>query len=134
MKRPVTPWPCDLTAPHPERLGQRIRELRVDAEMTQDELAARMGSYRPVVGRIERGKHLLTTAGLERVAVALDLDVPTIAVVLDDEWAEGAEEARHQGDDPYSRYERRKAELGRTACSAAEYERELAAIADEEGV
>jgi hypothetical protein len=48
--------------------------------------------------------------------------------------AEEPREARHQGDDPYSRYERRKAALARTACSAADYERELAAIAAEEGV
>ena len=43
-------------------------------------------------------------------------------------------EARHDGDGAWEAYERRKAELGRTACSAAEYERELAAIAAEEGV
>jgi hypothetical protein len=39
---------------------------------------------------------------------------------------------RHLPD--YEAYERRKAALAHTACSAAEYERELAAIADEEGV
>lgn len=134
MKRPIAPCPCDLTAPHPERLGQRVRELRVDAELTSDELARRIGSHGAIVRRIERGTHTLSLRVLEQVATALDLDVATVAVVLDDAWAEGAEDARHQGDDPYSRYERRKAVLTRTARSAAEYERELGRIADEEGV
>jgi hypothetical protein len=44
------------------------------------------------------------------------------------------EDGRHQGDDPYSRYEAGKAEIGRTACSAAEYERRLRELADKEGV
>ena len=52
-------------------------------------------------------------------------------IVLDGEWAYGA---RHQGDDPLARFERRKAVLARTARSAADYERELGRIADEEGV
>jgi hypothetical protein len=43
-------------------------------------------------------------------------------------------DARYDGDGPWERYERRKAVLTRTACSAAEYERELGRIADEEGV
>lgn len=137
MKRPVTPRPGDLAAPPRIRLGQHIRELRVDAEMSCRELAHRLGSHEPVVRRMERGQHTVTLLVLERVADVLELDVPTIAVVLDDAWAEGAQqaqEARHEGDDPWSRYERRKAELASTACSTAEYELELGRIADEEGV
>jgi len=42
--------------------------------------------------------------------------------------------ARHDGDGAWAAYERRKAVLTRTARSAAEYERELGRIADEEGV
>lgn len=137
MKRPLTPRPCDLTAPPAKRLGQHIRELRVDAEMTVGDMARRLGSHEPVVRRMERGRHTVTLLVLERVADVLELDVPTITVVLDDAWAEGAQEAqeaRHEGDGPWQRYERRKAELARTAGSAAEYEAGLREIADEEGL
>jgi len=81
---------CDLTLPPQQRLAERIRELRLDAEFTQAEVARRTGIHRPIVGRIERGLHLLSIETLTRVAVALEIDVETICVVLDDEWTRGA--------------------------------------------
>jgi len=53
-------------------------------------------------------------------------------IVLD--GIDAPDDARHQGGDPLARFERRKAALARTALSAADYERELSRIADEEGV
>ena len=50
------------------------------------------------------------------------------------EAASNTQDVRHEGDDPWQRYERRKAELASTTCSTAEYELELGRIADEEGV
>lgn len=44
------------------------------------------------------------------------------------------EEARHVGGDPWTRYERGKALIARTARSAAEYEERLRRLADREGV
>lgn len=65
-------------------------------------------------------------------------DVEALRVIgeaaLAREAANDGEEARHGGDDPWSKYERAKAVLARTARSPTEYEQELKAIADMEGV
>lgn len=62
-------------------LGARIRELRLDAELTQDELAARVGTKREIVGRIERGLHLPSWHTLAEIAFGLDIDLPTLLLV-----------------------------------------------------
>lgn len=67
-------------------VGARIRELRGDAEVSQAELARRIGTHRPIMSRIERGIHEPSLETCERVAAALDLDVATLLVCLDDEW------------------------------------------------
>lgn len=84
------PEPCDLSAAPWLRLGQRIRELRVDAEMTQVELAERCGVERPHVNRWEHGKHTLSVETLVRAAAGLDVDLETVCVVLDERWCASA--------------------------------------------
>jgi transcriptional regulator with XRE-family HTH domain len=74
-------------------VGARIRELRLDAEMSQRELALAIGSHRPVIGRIENGRHLVDLRIVGRIAAALELDVATVLVCLDDEWCAAAKEA-----------------------------------------
>lgn len=93
MPRP-TPCPCDLTAPPRQRLAMRLRELRIDAEMTRYELADRVGTSATALSALEHGRRNVSTSMLERVAAALELDVPTVAVVLDETWAEGARRAQ----------------------------------------
>ena len=64
-------------------LGARIRELRVDAEMTQDELAERVASDREIIGRLERGLHLPTWRTLAEIAIGLDIDLATLLAGID---------------------------------------------------
>jgi transcriptional regulator with XRE-family HTH domain len=97
----VIPCPCDLTAPVRQRIGGRLRELRVDAELTQEQVAVRTGMHRPVVGRLERGIHDVSLDALARYAGALDLDLGTVCCVLDDEWINGALEAERQMHTPH---------------------------------
>jgi transcriptional regulator with XRE-family HTH domain len=69
-----------------ERVGARIRELRLDAEMSQRQLADRVGLHRPVMGRIERGLHQTDLHTIARIAHALELDLLTVlAPCLDQE-------------------------------------------------
>ena len=69
-----------------ERVGARIRELRLDAELKQRELADLIGVPRPVMGRIERGVHQTDLHTVARIAHALDLDLLTVlAPCLDQE-------------------------------------------------
>lgn len=64
-------------------LGARIRELRLDAEMTQDELAHRVDSKREIISRIEHGHHLPTWRTLAEIAIGLDIDLATLLIPLD---------------------------------------------------
>lgn len=77
-------------------VGARLRELRIDAEFSQRDIAARMGSHRPIVGRIERGVHALGMRTVARYAEALELDVETVLVCLDPAWRAAGEEARSE--------------------------------------
>lgn len=72
--------------PLAKRVGARLRELRLDAEITQAELARRVKIHRPIVGRVERGVHLLRLEEVARYAAALELDVVTVLVCLDENW------------------------------------------------
>jgi transcriptional regulator with XRE-family HTH domain len=54
-------------------VGRMIRELREARQLSQRELAARIGTAQSVVGRLEAGGSRPTLATLERVAAALDL-------------------------------------------------------------
>jgi len=61
------------------RLGQRIRELRLAAGLTQAELARRTGIHRPNIARVEAGRHTPSLETLARLATAIG--VPTTAVL-----------------------------------------------------
>ena len=63
------------------RLGARIRELRLAANLTQAELAKRTGIHRPNIARVEAGRHTPSLETLARLASAIG--VPTTRV-LDD--------------------------------------------------
>ncbi|MFK7989241.1 MAG: helix-turn-helix domain-containing protein [Sandaracinaceae bacterium] len=61
------------------RLGQRIRELRLAAGLTQAELARRTGIHRPNIARVEAGRHTPSLETLSRLANAIG--VPTTRVL-----------------------------------------------------
>ncbi|MGF1469437.1 MAG: helix-turn-helix transcriptional regulator [Sandaracinaceae bacterium] len=61
------------------RLGQRIRELRLAAGLTQAELARRTGIHRPNIARVEAGRHTPSLETLARLASAIG--VPTTRVL-----------------------------------------------------
>jgi len=57
-----------------EELRRLLRERRRQIEMTQHELAAKMGRYSSFVGAVEKGQHRVTVAEFLDFASALDLD------------------------------------------------------------
>jgi DNA-binding XRE family transcriptional regulator len=61
------------------RLGARLRELRVEAGLTQAELARRTGIHRPNIARVEAGRHTPSLETLARLASAIG--VPTTRVL-----------------------------------------------------
>jgi len=65
-----------------ERLGKRIRELRLEAGLTQAELARRTGIHRPNIARVEAGRHTPSLETIARLATAIG--VPTTRVLNKD--------------------------------------------------
>jgi transcriptional regulator with XRE-family HTH domain len=54
-----------------ERVGDRVRERRQAAELTQAELGEKCGLHRTFVGSVERGERNLALLSLKRIAKAL---------------------------------------------------------------
>jgi DNA-binding XRE family transcriptional regulator len=64
------------------RLGARLRELRLEAGLTQAELARRTGIHRPNIARVEAGRHTPSLETLARLAMAMG--VSTTRVLSED--------------------------------------------------
>ena len=56
-----------------ERIGQRVKALRLLADLSQDELAQRAGLQRTHIGRIEGGKYAVNIETLQAIAEALGM-------------------------------------------------------------
>lgn len=55
------------------RLGKRVRILRIEAKLSQEELAFRAGMKRSYLSDLERGTRNPSVRALERLAVALQV-------------------------------------------------------------
>lgn len=66
------------------RIGQRVKALRLMAELSQDELAQRAGLQRTHVSRIEAGKYAVTLETIQAIAEALGMTVDIIDPGLQD--------------------------------------------------
>ena len=63
----------------PQRaFGYRIRELRLSAGMTQEDLADRCGLFRTYMSRIETGKANPTLTMIHALATSLGVAVPAL--------------------------------------------------------
>lgn len=58
-----------------KRFGRRVRELRKKRGMSQEQLALEAGLDRSYVGGVERGERNVSLRNIERLAVALGLEV-----------------------------------------------------------
>jgi transcriptional regulator with XRE-family HTH domain len=58
-----------------ERVGSKVRELRLQQRLTQEQLGERIGSDGPRVGRIEKGSENPTLETIDKLATALNVDV-----------------------------------------------------------
>jgi len=66
------------------RIGQRVKALRLQADLSQDELAQRAGLQRTHIGRIEGGKYAVNIETLQAIAEALGMTVDIIDPALQD--------------------------------------------------
>ncbi len=58
-----------------ERFGQRIRELRKQKEMTQEQLADEASLHNTYIGTVERGEKNISMINIERVVKALGVSL-----------------------------------------------------------
>jgi DNA-binding XRE family transcriptional regulator len=63
-----------------EKLGARLRELRLAAGLTQAELARRTGIHRPNIARVEAGRHTPSLETLARLANAIGVSTTQVLV------------------------------------------------------
>lgn len=54
--------------------ASNVRRLRLEAGMSQEELAERAGVHRTYIGMLERGEKNVTIYNIERIAKALEVE------------------------------------------------------------
>jgi len=64
--------------------GDRLRALRLEAGISQEELASRSGLHRTYVSSVERGQRNIALANIHSLADALGIDVRELF------WSPGA--------------------------------------------
>jgi transcriptional regulator with XRE-family HTH domain len=55
------------------RFGDRLRQLRKQARLSQEQLALQSELDRSYIGRVERGKHNISLVNIHRIAEALGI-------------------------------------------------------------
>jgi|TARA_B110000908_G_C9880087_1_gene282188 transcriptional regulator with XRE-family HTH domain len=55
--------------------GQRVREIRKDKGLSQEELAHKADLHRTYIGMIERAEKNITLINIEKIANALEVDI-----------------------------------------------------------
>jgi transcriptional regulator with XRE-family HTH domain len=55
--------------------GDRVRLMRKDLGLSQEELADKVGLHRTYIGMIERGEKNITLINIEKIAKALNADI-----------------------------------------------------------
>ena len=53
--------------------GNRIRQLRLEMRLSQEELAEKAGVHRTYIGTIERAEKNITLCNIEKIASALNI-------------------------------------------------------------
>lgn len=58
----------------PILFGQRIRQLRLEKKMSQEDFAELIGVHRTYLGQIERVEKNITIKNIEKICTALKID------------------------------------------------------------
>ena len=61
-----------------ERIGNRIRELRTEADFSQEKLAFSCDLDRTYIGSVERGERNISVINIRKIAKALKTKVSTL--------------------------------------------------------
>jgi transcriptional regulator with XRE-family HTH domain len=58
-----------------EKFGQRVKTLRKEKGMSQEELAEKSGLNRPYISAIEQGKRNVSLEVMDKLAEAIGIDI-----------------------------------------------------------
>src|SRR4051794_2598305 len=65
-------------------IGRRLKTLRTQAGMTLNELAARSGVSRAMIGRVERAQSSATASLLNKLCAALDVSLSDVVALAEE--------------------------------------------------
>jgi transcriptional regulator with XRE-family HTH domain len=57
------------------KFGQRVRKLRKENNLSQEELSFKANLHRTYIGMIERAEKNITLVNIEKIAKALNVDI-----------------------------------------------------------
>ena len=57
------------------KFGEKIRQLRKEKNLSQEELADRAKLHRTYIGMVERAEKNITLTNIQKLATALDVDI-----------------------------------------------------------
>ena len=58
--------------------GERVRFFRKQKGLSQEQLAFKADLHRTYIGMIERAEKNITLINIQKIAIALDVDLPTL--------------------------------------------------------
>jgi transcriptional regulator with XRE-family HTH domain len=64
-----------MSSPVLIKFGDKIRNLRKEKKLSQEELADRAKLHRTYIGMIERAEKNITLTNIQKLATALDVDI-----------------------------------------------------------
>lgn len=64
-----------------QKIGLRIRELRFEAGLSQEELAFKSSLDRTYIGSVERGERNISILNLRKIAIALAVHINEITSI-----------------------------------------------------
>ena len=62
------------------KFGNRVREIRKEKKLSQEELAVKANLHRTYIGMIERAEKYITLLNIEKIANALEISINEIMV------------------------------------------------------
>ena len=60
------------------KFGERVREIRKEKELSQEELAHKADLHRTYIGMIERAEKNITLINIEKIANALEVEIANL--------------------------------------------------------
>ena len=68
------------------KFGERVREVRIEKGLSQEQLAYLADVHRTYIGMIERAEKNITLVNIEKIANALEVKIEDLLKISNDEY------------------------------------------------